>query len=202
MFKYVKKILIISLKCISNNYKMTEWHSHFIDLLKFLETQGEPVREFRRSFESGRKQDRIYPTLNEIYEKCKDKLEENFVEEFNSQNFRVSAGLKTIVLKCNGDKELFEQYLRQLFSYWNSEIQFSVPNKASKQTPIISKKKISKAMKHLNSMSTKQLKNTAASASKSEMSELAANPEIHTLAEQLQENPTAKKLARKLDSGK
>ena len=183
--------------------KMAEsnWHQHFIDLLKFLETHGNPVREFRRSYISGSKKDRVYPRLTEIYEECKDKLDDTFIEWFNLQSFRIKSGLKIITLKCETNTELFEQYLRQLFTYWDPTIKFTLPESNQESQPsLISKKKMKKAMQHLGNMDSKQLAKTMALAPKNQMGALAENPEIQALAEQMQNNPTAKRLVQKLES--
>lgn len=180
---------------------MAEWHQHFIDLLKFMESRGECVREFRRSFESGSKKERVYPHLNDIYEKCRDKFDDKlFIDWFNSQSFRVKSGLKVIIIKCNTDKEIFEQYLRKLFSHWNTGIKFSLPEKIDVKPPPISKKKIEKAMKYLNNMDAKQLKRTASLASHSQLGNFITNSDIQNMAESAQENRTAKNLARKIGS--
>lgn len=143
------------------------WCNYFIDLLKYLESQGESVHEFRRSFESGGKKDRIYPSLTQIYNKCKDKLEnDDFIEWFNGQSFRVKNGLKVITIKCDKDHEIFEHYLRQLFSHWNSEIKYEVPQKEQKPSGI-SKKKVDKTLKYMKNLNPQQLKNIVALASSS-----------------------------------
>jgi len=196
---------------------MTEadWHQSFNDLLKFLEDNGRPVREFRRSFMGGSKKNRIYPILTNIYNDCKDKLEknktkedkseesdseeqkENFIDWFNSRSFQIKSGLKTITLKCDTNTELFEQYLRKLFTHWDPEIEFSVPEK--KKVPVISKKKMNKAMKRMDNMNPKQLKKTAASVSSKQVKKMVTGPRILDLAEQMQNDSTAQRIAGKLN---
>lgn len=126
------------------------WENYFIQLLNFLENNGrKDIREFKRSFESGSKQDRVYPYLTNIYEKCKTNMDGHFSDWFNLQSFIVKNGLKVITLKCEINKDLFEEYIKQLFSCWDKSIKYLIPEKKHKEGPPISQKKINKALKYL-----------------------------------------------------
>ena len=185
--------------------EINTWQRYFVDILNFLESQGNSVRDFKRSYISGSKKDRVKPTLTDIYEKCKDRLDDgdsdSFVKWFNSQSFKIKSGLKIITLRCETDTGTFEQYLRQLFSYWDPKIEFVVPNNASSKpggSGPISKKSIDKAMKHLKGIDPKKLSQLAATAPKNQMESLTNNLDVQKLSEQLQDDPDILEFGSKL----
>ena len=73
-----------------------------VNFLKFFETEknGQRVHELRRSFEAGRKQDRVYPQLEKIYTALKDTPAEDVYDEFNKAGFTITLGLKSVTLVC------------------------------------------------------------------------------------------------------
>lgn len=88
---------------------MQKWINDLSDLLKSIERDRPKVREFRRSFEAGKKQQRLYPVLENIYNECKEDP-----ISLNNKGYILTLGLKSVTLR---DVPL--DRILQLFSNWD-----------------------------------------------------------------------------------
>lgn len=107
-----------------NHQSWTVDLSHALKLLE-VEPNGQSIREFRRSFEAGKKQMRLHPQLEALYHASKDLLEcdtESFITDWNQCNHQITLGLKTVTLKCTQKKEEFHNALKVLFQNWDPTI--------------------------------------------------------------------------------
>lgn len=133
----------------------TIWREDFSTLLKLFEEQ-KGVREFRRSFEAGKKQNRLLPQLEQVYNSAKDILENNkegLSDWFLEQKFSFTLGLKKITLINCTDKEKLKVCLLLLFTYWDEAL-YTRPE--STKPPLISNRQIKMALKNVNKVDLSQ----------------------------------------------
>lgn len=161
------------------------WISDFSQLLKLLEKDSQRVHEFRRSFEAGKKQKQVYPQLENIYNQCKDHLDDLDMF-FNEKQFTVTLGLKSIILKSSSD--LLKDRLVQLFSNWDPSLWTPVEDS---QRSMISAKKMKQIMEHLSTMSDYRLSQTLSRLPQDQLSQL-------TVPDEMFSNPKTKLMAQQL----
>lgn len=156
------------------------WPQHLSDLLKLLESEsnGQQIHEFRRSFEAGRKQDRLKSQLEQIYTEGKEHLNEapeSLQNWFTSKKFKLILGRKEVILKSTSSSNEFREKLVRLFSEWDPSLYVPPPqiNRG------IGQKKLKEVMKHLDGVSDQRLasllssvKGNASGLSEEEISEL------------------------------
>lgn len=126
-----------------------EWKGDFSAVLKLFEQQP-GVREFRRSFEAGKKQARVYPQIEKMFEVCSPRLNgdpQEFFVWFLEQRFGFELGLKSIVLKETPDRDKLLVALLRLFSNWSPEL-YDRPEKPAK--PLISNRQMKLALRNVN----------------------------------------------------
>lgn len=157
------------------------------------------IHQFRRSVESSSNSERILPQLEEFYKKCEDHMTD-LVEYVTSLNFRLTFGQKKLRLVIKTDDSLYEQYIRQLLSYWDEDIPYYLPKKP--EPNLISNKKMKQAMRKMGKMNASKMKQVM-NMSNPEMLEQVGETEqsevMRDMAERLRDNPYAQKIAKKLD---
>jgi len=167
------------------------WISDLSELLKRIERDRSLIREFRRSFEAGKKKRQVSPQLEKILAQSRSHLnEENFISWFDQQEFKLTLGLKEISLKSY-QEPLFKNSLLQLFSNWDPTI--SAPSILTTKSMPISAKKLKQVISRLGSVSDSELSNILSSIPKEELANLTASNEMfqteetRALAEQITE---------------
>ena len=176
-----------------------KWRVDFVALLKHFERNspsGQHIHEFRRSFESGnvRKTSKVKGQLQQIYEKCKDKLgEKDFQDWFNQGKFELSVGLKKITLEC-----VDENYLKWVFSEFDSDLdqrtQSKVVVNGQRMNLPVSGKQLRTAMRKINKMDSTKLNNMIDRIPQSQLNSLGNSAMI----ESLQNDSRAQVIAEKI----
>ena len=147
-----------------------DWIDHLSHVLKLLETEtnGQSVRELRRSFEASKpqKQLRMLVQLEALYEICRDTLPcdtESFITDWNHSNHQLVFGLKVIGLKSTQKTGDFQDALKRLFSRWDASIwsaptPFNSPEEESiLSTMGVNSKQMKMAMRKMGQMNDNQL---------------------------------------------
>lgn len=134
------------------------WTQHLSDLLKVLESEsnGQQIHEFRRSFEAGRKQDRLKSQLEQIYNEGKEHLNdtpEALQNWFTGKKFKLSLGRKEVTLKSTSYQNEFRERLVRLFSEWDQSLYVPPPEVHRG----IGQKKLREVMKKLDGVSNDRL---------------------------------------------
>lgn len=200
---------------------MEPWAKTFSDLLKIIEKskqQNSSVKEFRRSFEAGRKKDRVKTQLNKIYTKVHstipktnnniDKVNLDWVDKFNAMKFSVKLGQKSVGLSCPANTEGFARTLLLLFCELHPELVKSVDESLlrelfsglgeEKKKPLISSKKKEKALKKIKGLNEQQLRKLKNNVPESQIKALASNPEMVAMAKDLQEDQELNRVANSI----
>lgn len=151
------------------------WIDHLSGLLKPLELEknGRSIRELRRSFEAGKKQARLLPQIEAIYLASKE-LEEFksdprlYQSWFNQQKFKLTLGLKEVVLHSSGDPVQFQANIHRLFSHWDPELYLAPPEQQMANGLGVSNKQLRAAMKRMDRLSDNQIANMMSKVPQSE----------------------------------
>lgn len=142
------------------------WIDHFSRLLKSLESEknGQSIHAFRRSFEAGKKQVRLLPQLEAIYQVSKEQdvfkpdTEPILYQSwFNRRRFKLTLGLKEIILVSTGNAVQFKANVYRLFSKWDPNLYSSPPEERIPQIHGISNKQLRAAMKQMNRLTDEQI---------------------------------------------
>ena len=142
------------------------WIDHLSRLLKSLESEknGQAIHELRRSFEAGKKQVRLLPQVEAIYQASKDRPDfqpeaEPIVYQnwFNEQKFRLKLGLKEVGLSSTGNPVQFKANLYRLFSKWQPGLYSEPPEERIARNMGVSNKQLRMAMKQMDRLTDEQL---------------------------------------------
>lgn len=192
-----------------------KWKTDLVQLLKVLEKsypQCPKIREFRRSLEScnNKKAEKLLPQLENIYNECQaHATEANFTEWFMKQEYRLTLGLKQVLLVDKVNPDLFIQHLLWTFSHFNPELDERPPEEPKKQTATIlgsalglpvSGKQVRQAMKRMSNMSENRLKKMVNKVPKAKYESLSHIEGAQEVVDRLREDPRVQAIADKVRS--
>lgn len=192
-----------------------KWKSDLIQLLKHLEKsypEISKIHEFRRTLEScnSKKAEKLLPQLEIIYKDCQaHATEENFIQWFMNQEYRLTLGLKQIILVDKIHSETFIQHLLWTFSHFNPELDERPPEELKINSASIlgsalglpvSGKQVRQAMKRMGGMDKNKLKKMVDKVPKSKIESLTQREDAQDAISRLKEDPKARAIAEKIKS--